>query len=224
MKKIMVIFTIVMLAGICAYGQDEQKVQNKNTKIFLSLSGGPSFPVGNFASKDTSNEAAGLAKTGYHINLHLGYQFHENFGIISTFLYSKYKLDMSDYERYGISTDHWQYYGVMIGPMLTYPINEKAKFDLKIMGGITNVNSPNINTNISSVYVKEDWSTSFVMQLGMDLRYNVTKNLYLVSNLDYNYMKPKFEMNTTVGDGNLPHQLEQKISAVNLNIGIGVSF
>jgi hypothetical protein len=79
-------------------------------------------------------------------------------------------------------------------------------------------------THVSSVYVKEDWASTFMLQCGVDLRYNISKTIYLVSNLDYNYMKPKFDLTVTGGDGNIPHNFSQKISDLDLNVGVGFNF
>ena len=226
MKKIIWLFTIAMLAGVYVYAQENTgtpAIQHAK-KFFVSLSGGPTFPVSDFASKDSANTDAGFAKTGYNINLHAGYQLAPYVGIISSFQYAYYKMDLGDFANEGVSTDHWQYYGIMIGPMFTAPLGEKAKLDFKVLGGLGRVNSPKISTRYSSVYVDEGWSNTFLMNVGADVRYNVGKTVYLLGNVDYSYMKPKFDVKVVGGDGTVPHKFQQKISVINLNVGVGINF
>lgn len=221
MKKIMMIFAILLLTGISANAQGKQKIQNN--KFFLSLAAGPSFPIGDFGSTSTDNENAGLAKTGFTTNLQFSYQLHKYFGLTSTVLYSYNNLDISQFEQYGVKTDHWQHYGIMAGPMFILPVGEKMNTDFKVLAGITNVNSPSVKFADGTSLLNEEWSTSFAMQLGADFRYNFTDRFYLLTNLDYILMKPKFDNSSPIGDGS-QNSYEQKINALNLTVGVGINF
>lgn len=221
MKKIIGLMAVLLLVFMSANAQNKDV---QNGFFFLSITAGPSIPVSDFASKNFDNSQAGFAKTGVDVNLDFGYQLHQYFGIVSTFLYSNNSLDISDFSETGISVDHWQYYGGLAGPMLTLPINEKAKVDFKLLAGITNVNFPTFKIDGTTVS-NEEWSTSFAMQFGTDLRYNVQRNLYLITKLDYNFMKPNFNISVYDPDGG--HEStsgEQKISAVNFSAGLAINF
>jgi hypothetical protein len=224
MKKSIIFLAVLLLIGSIVTAQEEKVQMNK--KFFLALSAGPAFPVGPFASTDTTSTTAGFAKTGVNVNAHFGYQVIENFGLASTFLYANHSLDIAKFGE-GIGANHWQYYGVVIGPFVTIPVGEKATFNLKALAGITNSNSPSIKFN-GTVIVKEDWSTAFAMQAGVDYRYYFGNEMYFLTNLDYNYMKPKFTLKVEGGEiPDLPRNSEsafQKISALNLNIGLGIKF
>ena len=93
-----------------------------------------------------------------------------------------------------------------------------------MLGGITNVNSPLVKFADGSNLMNEKWSTSFAMQLGADLRYNFFNGFYVLTNIDYNFMKPTFEADISFGDGAPNSPFEQKISTIDLSIGIGVKF
>lgn len=222
MKKMMFLMTLILLIGLSVTAQD--KKTKPNNKFFISIAAGPAIPVSDFASKNFNNESAGLAKIGFTTNLQFGYQLHKYFGITSTILYSNYKVDVTQFAQYGVEADHWQHYGIMAGPMFTWPINEKVRTDFKVLGGIINVNSPLVKFTDGPNLMNEEWANSFAMQLGADLRYNFTPNLYLVTNVDYNFMKPKFDGGIYVGDGTPTSAFEQKISAINASIGLGVKF
>lgn len=218
----MILTTLVLLIGLSVAAQD--KKIKPNNKFFISIAGGPTIPVSDFASKNFNNENAGLAKTGFTTNLQFGYQILKNLGVTTTVLYSTYNLDVSEFAQYGVTADHWQHYGLLAGPMFTWPVNDKLKTNFKVLGGIMNVNSPLVEFADGTNLMNEEWATSFAMQLGADLRISFTPNLYLITNVDYNFMKPKFDGGIYVGDGTPTSAFEQKINAINASIGIGVNF
>ena len=224
MKKIMLLFAGIMIGIISAKAQ-ESAIQPAK-KFFVSVAGGPSFPVGTFESKNanvTNNSTSGFAKTGFNINLHVGYQLHENFGIVSHLLFSQYKLDVSKFTDVKVSTDHWKYYGIVAGPMVTLPTGQNARFDFKALAGVANVNSPGVTVDGSN-YFKEQWSAAFAMQFGTDFRYNLTESLYLIANVDYTYMKPKFNV-PAPGEGvTFTHNPRQEMEHINVTGGIGINF
>lgn len=191
-------------------------VSAQGNKLFLALSGGPSLPVGDYQSKSLDNEQAGLAKTGYNLNLHFGYQAQKNFGITSNLLYTKHSIDESAIHQIDpeLSADHYQYYGITVGPMVTVPASDKILFDFKVLGGITNVNFPVIS--YQNAFGEEKWGAAFTWQLGTDLRFNFGKKTFLIANLDYTNMKPKMTVDEI--------DVEQKMSALDINVGIGFNF
>ena len=214
----------IMLIIISASAQ-ENAVQPAK-KFFVSVAAGPSFPVGTFESKNsnvTNNSTSGFAKTGYNLNLHVGYQLHENFGIVSHILFSEYKLDVAKFADVNVSTDHWLYYGILAGPMLTIPVGKDAKFDVKALAGVANVNSPGVTVN-GNGYFKEQWSAAFALQFGADFRYNLTEDLYLIVNGDYNHMKPKFSVPVSGEGTTFTHDPHQEMEHINVTGGIGINF
>ena len=56
--------------------------QTKIKRVNIEFSYGPSFPVGKFASKDSKDTSAGLAKTGSAVNLSFSYQFTNRFAAV----------------------------------------------------------------------------------------------------------------------------------------------
>lgn len=219
----MLIIASITLVIISANAQE--KAVQPTKKFFVSVAAGPSFPLGTFESKNTNittNSTSGFAKTGYNLNLHFGYQLHENFGIVSHILFSEYKLDVSKFTDVNVSVNHWQYYGILAGPMLTLPAGEKAWFDVKALGGVANVNSPGVKVD-NEDYFKEKWSAAFALQFGADFRYNIANGVYVIVNADYNHMKPSFTLPTVEGAA-FTHSPKQEMEHINITGGIGVNF
>lgn len=163
-------------------------------KGFIGLSVGASIPVGDFADKSN-----GGAKTGVQLNLvNFGYLFSDNFGISATWFGAANSIDID-----GI--DPWSYGGLMAGPLLSFPISEKANWDFKPMIGYSVTTVPDLG------YGTEQ-ATSFAFSLGTQLRIHVGSKVSLLLSADYFSAKPEFK----------DYGFEQKIGT--LSIGVGVAY
>ena len=186
---------------------------------FVSFSAGPSFPIGDFSSSSGNNDQAGFAKTGFNLDLYGGYHLASNVGIAASFFYSRYGLDNSLVSGTTASVDHWQYYGLVVGPMITEPLSDNILADFTIMSGIVNANSPKLTYNGEEL-VSEDWTVAVPVRLSADLRFQFAKNGYFITGVNYIYLDPKFKF-TSLGETVTAHQ---KITTVNLTAGIGFGF
>jgi opacity protein-like surface antigen len=80
MKKTLTILStiLVILISFKANAQDDDKPQ---VKSYLGIIGGLSYPGGNFASSNYSNNSSGFAKRGVALGLDAGIYLYKNFGI-----------------------------------------------------------------------------------------------------------------------------------------------
>ena len=235
MKKLLFIAVSTIITATVAYGQ-ETTTETKNVapKFFLAFTAGPSIPVGAFASKTISETSdAGLANLGYNLNLHTGYQISDNFGITGNVMYSRFQLDNDAVNRYlnssgsgalNSTADHWQYWGVIAGPMATLPVGNDIFFDFKAMGGYARANMPVIGFQMaglpSGAQTPEKWSDVFAWQFGTNMRYNFAKNACLYANLDYNHMEPTWKFSFS----NEQFDITQKMGAIDFTVGVGLTF
>lgn len=237
MKKLLFITILSFVLQGKAFSQEtvaESKTGKENPKFFLAFTAGPAIPVGAFASKNISSASdAGLANLGYNLNLHAGYQISKNFGVAGGVYYSRFQLDQDAISRYlnssgsgGINAtaDHWQYWGVIAGPMATLPVGNDVFFDFRAMGGYARANMPVIGFQLagyptSSTQTPEKWSDVFAWQFGTNMRYNFTKNACVFANFDYNHMEPVWKFNFNGEDT----KVEQKMGAIDLTVGIGLT-
>lgn len=239
MKKLLMMVIVLLASGaLLAQGS---KVGG-DSKFFLALHGGPSFPVGDFSKKDmAANENSGYAKTGYTINLTGAYQVQKNFGFAADFFYNRYKankvistFDVIDEVVDGesgltsievpLTLNHWQHYGVAAGPMLTFNVVKNVDADVRIMGGVANANSPKIIYD-NVVMAKEDWAIAPVFKSGIDLRIGTGGNLFVLLNADYLYLKPHFKYTyTNENEQEVTEKVKQRMEAINVTAGIGYRF
>lgn len=218
MKKTLLVIAAVITACVSVNAQKVKQQNNKN--FFVALSAGPAIPVSDFGSKNISNESAGLAKTGYNIQMHLGYTLGKNYGLMAEVLYAKHPVDDQVFHNLNATADHWQYYGALIGPSLILPAGEKVKFDVRALAGAQRVNTFAVKYG-NTVVVKEDWSTAFALQFGADMRYNISNSVFLFVNGEYNVSKPTFKLQSIEGAS---ETAGQRIDVINLSGGIGLNF
>ncbi|MFI5185118.1 MAG: hypothetical protein ACHQF0_00170 [Chitinophagales bacterium] len=237
MKRTLLLLVAVLSLYMTGMAQERRASPEK--KGFLILSAGPSFPVGDFSSTDfLNNSQAAYAKTGFAIDLHGGYNFIKNFGLGGSIFYSHYSFDEQRLKdqlvaagapsEMNISVDHWQYYGLVVGPIITGNVSTKTIVDFSLMTGVARANSPKAEVSIAgtSGSTAEDWATAVPMKVSGGIRFQVGQNGYLFTGLDYMYMEPKFnftasgELNTSAE--NVPAR--QKMTSLNFTVGAGIRF
>ena len=229
MKKLLIIVLGLLISGTIQ--AQENKVMSEK-RSFIALHGGISLPVGDFASQNIDNQYAAFAKTGFNIGLNYGYMFKKPIGIAAGVFYNSYQASKMMYwfdygtggEAVNLNLDHWKFYGIAAGPMVSFELAPAVEADLRLMGGIANANAPKV-TYLNEVISEGDWATAAVFNGGLDVRILTGKNLFVFANADYNYLKPKFHYNYTDEFGQpATENFEQKISSVGITAGVGITF
>lgn len=187
-KLIIFLFLVLLSADLLA--------QNSSRKGFIGITLGPSIPIGDFADNSSGNENAGFANTGLNMSpIIFGYRFSQNFGISASWFGATYAIDNSGVDAL------WSYGGLMGGPILTFPVNEKLSFDLKGMIGFVSATS-----NLSDY--EENEGTGVAFDLGASFRYDFAEKWCLLMNGDYFTSNPKLE------------EESQIMSSINLSFGV----
>jgi hypothetical protein len=230
MKKILLLLAVATLTCFVIQGQGQTNGHQKTG--FLTLTGGPSIPLGDFASTDLYNEQAGFAKTGLNLDLQGGYYFTKNVAVSGSAFFSQYTLDEQKLteqfaqefpgSQFTLSVDHWQYYGIVVGPMITLDLSPRTFLDFDFMTGLANANSPKTEVTLEGTQAtqSEDWTAVVPLRIGTTARFQIGKKGYLGAGLHYMYMKPEFEA-TVAGETS---KFQQKIEAVNVTFGVGIRF
>jgi hypothetical protein len=220
MKKLLLMIIALLVSGVLMAQGSKGKL---TTKSFLVFHGGTSFTPGDFGSRDLNNDKAGLAKTGINLNLAYGYRFVKNFGVTATVFYNRHEFDNNALLNAipGVATDHWQWYGIAAGPMVTHEILPKLTGNIRVMGGIANANTPKFTVD-KNLIIKEDWQTAPLFRGGLDLQYHTGGNVFLHGNADYMWMQPEFRV--IDASGIVTDRRHQTITVINLTAGVGFNF
>lgn len=172
------------------------KTAKEKRKGYIGISLGASIPLGDFADKYN-----GGAKTGVELSLvDFGYLFSDNLGIAVRWFGGANPLD-SNYD-----IDPWSYGGILVGPLVSYPISEKVDWDVRPMIGYAVTTMPEAN------YYNFDPAMSFAFNFGTQFRFHVGEKISLLVHADYFSTKAKFE--------SYDYELKQNIATFSLGFGV----
>lgn len=217
MLRIILLCLALVLLGTGVTAQDAENVQQK--KSFLFVQGGAAIPLADFASNDLTNENAGMAKTGFTAGVLYNYRIVKYAGIMLQGHYANFALSDQITKSFpGATVDHWQYAGLVVGPMLMLPVGDKLLADVHVASGVMWANSPKVKYQGQTI-VDEDWGTAVPVQTGLSVRFFTNTKLVVFAGADYLYMKPEFRIESSD-----PPDVTQKINALQVQLGIGFHF
>lgn len=238
MKKKIILLLAFTVTNSWLFAQNIKK--EKTEKPFhVAVLGGVGFPVGLFGSTNSSNYSdVGFANPGFGLKLTGGYKISKKFGITASAIYSRFTIDNDaankifngNSELGPVSIDHWQYWGLMVGPTGIVKLSEDLTLNLNLLAGYASANAPTLKFQIEeipdlSISTTDKWKDAFVFQLGTDLKFTVDKNFFLMASLDYNFMKPKWKyVLASNGNGATNFSIDQQMGVIDINMGVGLNF
>lgn len=185
----------------------------QSSKSTLSLSIGPSFPLGNYAKTDPANNLSGYSKAGESINISFNYKLN-NGVVFEAMLYGErnglntkafanqfsevgfftFYGDPRYYSNWTIDKKSWNVESLLLGVTRHWLIgkpNSRISILAKTLVGLANVQSPELNANsktdTSYVILHQNNSsaigTSFLLSAGAE--YKLSKNLGILFSCEY---------------------------------------
>ena len=231
--------TILLLS--CASLAFSQSTEKKSS-IFIGL--GPSIPVGDFSSKNASDDKDGLAATGFHVDLGYQYQFLKNVGAIAmingrTCGVAKdalfYSLPDGSGGSASTSATTWRMASVLAGLTQTFALSKDEAFSIEFReaAGIQFTSSPEVGVNFTipgfgsaSAELESQSATSFAYLLGLGFKYQLSSNLGLKLYGDFNNSNAKFKEYTVNNGGTAvtAPASNQKTGTIDLGLGLIIGF
>ena len=251
MKNAFITFALTFALATGGFAQSKSCSKGhclKGDVGYVSLSIGPSIPVGNFADNNINNLNAGFAKAGYKFEISGGYNITPVISLNARGFYSSHSYDagslLNKYTSenpgttFSSTARNWDIYGGMIGVSYSHPVTRKFTADVKLLSGFMQTSIPKMTiagNNGSSVTESEKSATSFVYLLSVGGHYPLGRLIDLVGNLEYLSSSPTFSnvQNTSYLpaknlNGNQSQvgtsTSKQDISLLALNFGVRVKF
>jgi len=235
MKKIRIIFTL-LTALIC-----NANAQQSNG--YLGIAIGPSIPLGDLASNNLDNDAAGLANTGSTLDITFAYKLGgRNFGIRAMLRCQGNPMDaqaLADalaYRNPGVlftvESKAWSIGGILFGGYGAFPISQTSFFTTRAMIGFLSATSPEITITgtgpTGAAWIKRSSkdATAFSYLLGVGFKFDLATKLCLLANLDYLGSEPEFvNVTTTNSLGDLQKNTwSQVMGILNFTFGVALKF
>jgi hypothetical protein len=239
MKKLYFIVLALLISSL-VYSQDKYNA-NLSPKLFgIEITAGPSFPYGDFGSKDAYNESAGFAKVGYKAGVNLTYHLIDIIDINLMGFFNSNGTNLSNLqnalsEKYGgawtADSRTWNIYGGFLGFEFSYPIYRKLSVGFRAYSGMINSKAPELTIRNGNFYYKQDEKTasSFSYIISLDGKYHLTNNLFWIASVDFLGGSASFkDVKTTVSTGNTPvvtvQTFSQDMRTVIINTGLRIVF
>ena len=228
MKKVVVLVAALLVCFVVT--AQVNKMLRKISSSF-SFNIGPSIPLSDFASTNyPTNDGAGYAKTGVNLNINYDLMFQKNIGVSADVFYGSHKLKYEIIKDYtgedisGIDISHYEYVGLMVGPVFSGTITPKTNINFKLLGGVGRSRSPGMDYQ-REIVVKEDWASSFAWRVNSDMRFLISKKVFFMVDLSYTQTRPEFKIVVDPNESQ-PENFQKEIhmSTINLNAGVGIKF
>lgn len=238
--KLKITILFCLLLSYSAFSQES--TNSKNRKSYVAVSIGSSIPLLDFKSVDANNINAGFAKSGKKYDVLWGKDLvNPHWGITGLFRLHKNPIDERALESvakstystfdYNISAKDWSLFTLMAGAYYRIPVSKKMTIMPKVMIGLANIYSPEIDViainNLSNIATSSTESSniftpSYLLSLG--LKSNLYKRIALVSNFDILGAFTTFkDVKTTYGNGTSVTRTKSP-SFLTFNYGIGIGY
>ncbi|HEY4326876.1 MAG TPA: hypothetical protein VGN20_23015 [Mucilaginibacter sp.] len=243
MKKNLTLLSIILISIISFKAQAQDDVDNK-AKTYLSLFGGVSTPLGDFASTNYSNNSAGFAKRGVtfglegaaylYKNLALGWLISfQDQGELTTAdaqnLANGYNESFNKNQTVVTAVGRYHNINLLLGPQYSF-LYKKFTLDIKAEAGlIKSFATPSIsyvfdNSSGSATTQLSSKGVTFAYGASTGIRYSLGDSWDVGIKANYiNSQGIKIEnANTVAGTGRLV--TNQPISEIQTTLGIALKF
>lgn len=236
MKKIL----LLSLISFVYFNVNAQTITHKSS---IGITVGPSFPLGDFGSKDLGNSQSALAKVGGFLGIDYSYRFSKYFGAIVSAQGRIHGVDEKALAAYAvpegtgaslsITTSTWRMGAIMAGVFQVVPLtkDEKLNLEVRALGGYQSTSSPKMDVKISIPGMGSFQSTqesesvgSFAYVVGAGLKYSLSPSIALKLSGDYNGAQPKFTVTTYPADAPVTQKVKQSVGAFNVGVGLAIGF
>ncbi len=199
MKKI-ALLCIVLFGALALNAQGDRPG-------YLGISIGASIPLGDFADDDENNEDAGFAETGISLQTPFAYKFGETFGLAGNLMFNSNPI--AEFDGQEDIDAYWNYFAVLVGPLVSFDLSEKVALDLKATGGYS---SSQFSVEAGGFDIDVDGGNGFAYDIGAALRLNLSEKTALLFAADYFSTQQEF-------DDELFGELENTITSLNASLG-----
>jgi opacity protein-like surface antigen len=220
---------------------------------FIGLSGGVSFPTGNWGKASTATsltslegtvgDPSGYANTGGFFAIDGAWFFSKHFAIGGMFKYGSYNLHGMDSLSYGyeqsfdvdttrLTHTDYKLWSIMPGLYYNLMVAKKLSLTARALAGISHATTPQITVTIEDggvfdppVVQYSSSQTSFAFDLGAGLRYMINKCLAIDLTGDYYYTKPDFTITNSSRVNNAGREItEYNQPLASINVSLGIAY
>jgi hypothetical protein len=231
MKKLSLLLLIFALGVLLSHAQEK----------YLSITGGYTVPVGNFAESDLNNSESGYAQKGYNFSFEMSFYFNDFFGVGANLRFSSCNFNSkffndklkerfkNDVDTINLTSSNYHLQNFLFGPYFKLDIGEYVAIYGKTFIGVMSTYRPNqiivYRPYGEAMITKETlgkYTGSFAYNFGAGALFKLNSRLGLNVTADYIAGNPTFE---TYNFKTLETvKKKQPIAYFNYNAGVLLTF
>ncbi len=231
MKKLSALLLITILGISLSHAQEK----------YLSVTGGYTVPVGNFAESDLNNKESGYAQNGYNFSFEMSYYFSDFIGIGADLRFNNCNFNSGFFngllkERFknevdtiGLSSGNYNLHNFLIGPILKVNIGDYVSIYGKTFIGVMSAYRPS-QTLVYQFYGQTlvskstigKYTGTFAYNFGAGALFKLSSRFGLNLSADYIAGNPTFETYDYKTLENVKNK--QAIAYFNYNAGVLLTF
>lgn len=212
--------------------------------VYISITGGASMPLGNFAKTDYNNSKSGFAATGFNLGINGTYMFSKHWGITGLASYTRYSsaglenIAGGFVESFAVGDatvkvkDDNHTFSYLVGADYSVSFCHHISVDLRAMTGLVHAQlagyEVRLEDNTDGTFQQKTATANTIgFQAGAAARYDFCKHVGVALNLDYYYSKPDFtieNVNRTNNAGRLLTSYSEPIAGINANLSLVYKF
>jgi len=223
MKRIAISMALLLSLLVCS-AQD-------SARATLEISGGPSYPFGEFGYNQSIYEMSGYAGNGIGLTVSFHYRLQAQFGLVASV--SEYILTVDEFNiakkywipEYGfnwtVESTFWLSNTYMAGIDLILP-HPRSDFYFRLLGGLAGTTLPGL-TGSSNDFQREKTTTNAgALSVGMGLTYQFYEKIVLSLGIDFFMTYPVLDEVWSSDISSFSGKIKQNITLFNLTLGVGL--
>jgi hypothetical protein len=222
MKRIAISLAFLLPLLVCNAQDSERAI--------LEISGGPSYPIGEFGYNQIAYETSGFAGNGIALTVSFHYRLQAQFGLVASITEYILKVDEINIAKkywlpeYGfnwtVESTYWLSNAYMAGIDLILPVHE-SDFYFRLLGGLAGTSLPGL-TGSSNDFLREKTTTfAAALNIGMGLSYPIYKKITLSLGTDFFTTYPVLDEIWSSDISSFSSKTKQTITLFNLRLGVG---
>jgi|GEM_PF-2494116 len=223
MKRIAISMALLLYFLVCS-AQD-------NGRAILEISGGPSYPFGEFGYNQSTYETSGYAGNGIGFTVSFHYRLQAQLGLVASVSEYILKVDESNIAKkywlpeYGfnwtVESTYWLSNAYMAGIDLILPLY-KSDFYFRLLGGLAGTSLPGL-TGSSNDFLREKTTTfAGALNVGMGLSYQFYEKITFSVGTDFFVTYPVLDEVWSSDISSFSGKIKQTITMFNLTLGVGL--
>lgn len=204
MRKLSILIAIITCPALCVFSQ------NISSKSSITLSAGPSIPIGNFGKTENENSYSGFSNAGISASIFYKYKLNKTFGLeamvygqqnsLNNFALEKNLSETGFlgqepgyYTNWSVEKEKWQTVSAMVGASGEFPLinSSKLSFIGRALFGLAYVKCPDYKAdskqdNSYAVFSgKYGSNTGSAWFLSPGVNYRISRRLTIILNTEY---------------------------------------